>query len=60
MSEARFQQGQGSVSSYRDLRSPKCFEHIHVIADFAKPLCDIVNWVNSSQLLPAIPMECQP
>ena len=37
-----------------------CFEHIHVITDFAKALCDIVNRVNSSQSLPPIPMECQP
>jgi hypothetical protein len=43
-----------------NLRPPKCFEHIHVIGDFAKPLSDMVNWVNSSQLLPPTPMECQP
>ena len=43
-----------------NLRPPKCHQHIHDITDFAKPLCDIVNWVNSSQLLPPIPMECQP
>jgi hypothetical protein len=41
-------------------RPPKYLQHIRDVTDLLKPLCDIVNWVNSSQLLRPIPIKCQP